>query len=144
MKSKYYILLLLSGIASSVFSQRTVQFAYDADGNMTSRNTVTLKSAFGAQDEAEPETAEIFSEELNNRQIKVYPNPTQGEICVEIISPNREEENFMRLFDASGRLVETTIIASERTYLKISGSAGVYFLNIHLGTDISEWKIIKQ
>ena len=58
MKSKYYILILLSGIALSLFSQNpTIQYSYDADGNMESRNTVTLRSAQidGQIDEAEPE-----------------------------------------------------------------------------------------
>ena len=145
MKSRYYILLLLCGIASNLFSQ-DINFTYDNDGNLESRYTFTLRSARinGQIDEAEPETEENFSVELANRQITIYPNPTQGEICVEIISLNPEEENFMRLFESSGHLIETKKIESERTYLQISGAHGVYLLNIHLGTTISKWKIIKQ
>ena len=148
MKSKYYILLLLSGIVSSVFSQNIIQYTYDADGNMESRYTVTLRSARineqGQIDEVEPETKENFSIKLNDKQITIYPNPTQGEICVKIVSLNPEEENFIRLFEPSGHLIETRKIESERTYLKISGNPGIYLLNIHLGADISKWKIIKQ
>ena len=148
MKSRYYLLLLLTGIAFNVFSQN-ISFSYDADGNMVSRYTFTLRSAQVEQiDEVELKTKtepeEIFSVELANRQITIYPNPTQGEIYVEITSLNPEEENFMRLFDSSGRLIETKKIESERTYLTIFGNAGIYLFNIHLGTDISKWKIIKQ
>ena len=130
-----------------VFGQ-ALNYSYDADGNMESRYTFTLRSAQidrqADEAEPEPETAENFSVELADRQITIYPNPTQGEICVEITSPNQEEENFIRLFDSSGRPIETTKIESERTYLNISGNAGIYLLNIHLGTNISKWKIIKQ
>ena len=128
-----------------VFGQ-ALNYSYDADGNLESRYTATLRSAQIDQqmDETEPETGESFSVELANRQITIYPNPTQGEICVEIKSLNQEEENFIRLFDSLGRLIETRKIESEHTYLKISGNAGIYLLNIHLGTNTSKWKIIKQ
>ena len=158
MKSRYYLLLLLFGIALNLFSQSIV-FSYDEDGNMESRYMFTLRSAQVSEqidevdeideineqiDEIKPEIKEIFSVALANQQITIYPNPTQGEIYVEIAPLNSKEENLMRLFDSSGRLIETKKIESERTHLTISGSAGVYFLNIHLGTNTSKWKIIKQ
>ena len=145
MKPTYYLLILLSGISLSVFSQ-DISFTYDYDGNMESRYTATLRSAKISEqiDEAEPQPEEIFSVELANRQITIYPNPTQGEICVEISSLNPEEENYMYLFDSSGRLIETKKIESERTYQTISGNPGIYLLNIHLGAITSKWKIIKQ
>jgi len=150
MKTRYYLLILLSGIALSLFSQRTVEYTYDNDGNMESRSTFTLRSAKINEpeneliDEVELENEKIFSVALGNKQITIYPNPTQGEICVEITSLNLGDENYMHLFDSSGRLIETKRIESERTYLIISGNPGVYLLNIHLGINTSKWKIVKQ
>ena len=146
MKARYYLLIWLSGVALNVLSQRTVEYTYDNDGNMESRYTFTFRSAQINEsiDEIEPKTEEIFSVELGNQQITIYPNPTQGEICIETTPLNQEEENYMHLFDSSGRLIETKKIDSERTYLTISGNSGVYLLNIHLGVNTSKWKIIKQ
>ncbi len=144
MKSRYSLLILLLGIALNLFSQRTIEYTYDSDGNMESRYTFTLRSAqvSGPADNGiEPQAGEILSA---NKQITIYPNPTQGEICVEVTALNPEEENYLHLFDSLGRQIETRSIESERTYLTISGSPGVYLLNIQLGANTSKWKIIKQ
>ncbi|MDR0231528.1 MAG: T9SS type A sorting domain-containing protein [Dysgonamonadaceae bacterium] len=133
-----FILMLLA--ASHNISAQNIGFSYDADGNMESRYIVTLKSSSDPQSEEE----EIISVELSEQKITIYPNPTQGEICVEISPLDQEEENFIHIFDSLGQLLDTKKIVSERTYLEISGSPGVYLLNIHLGTNISKWKIIKQ
>ena len=125
--------LMLLAISNNVSAQNyNIAFTYDADGNMESRYLISLT------------ITGIQSAEFPERKIIIYPNPTQGEICVKITSLNFTEENFMQLFDSSGRLLETTKINSERTYLKISGTSGAYLLNIHLGTNISKWKIIKK
>ncbi len=34
MKSRYSLLILLLGIALNLFSQRTIEYTYDSDGNM--------------------------------------------------------------------------------------------------------------
>ena len=140
MKTVFIIALFL--LSTPFILGQALGYTYDADGNLESRYTVTLRSA--QTDEVEPETKKSVSVEFDDRQITVYPNPTQGEICVEILPLNQEEENFMHIFDSSGRLIETKKIESERTYLEVSGNPGVYLLNIHLGENISKWKIIKQ
>jgi len=104
---------------------------------------VTLKSSAPKQEE-EKTPSEVTSVELAAQKITVYPNPTKGEICVEIDPLNPEEESFVQIFNSSGHLLKTKKIGSKQTYLEISGHPGVYLLNIHLGTNISKWKIIKQ
>ena len=128
------LILMQLAISNNVSAQNTnIAFTYDADGNMTSRYIVMIDIP-----------TEIISTELSEHKIVIYPNPTQGEIRVEISPLNLTAKNFMQLFDSSGRLIETKKINSERTYLKISGNPGAYLLNIHLGTNVSKWKIIKQ
>jgi len=125
--------LMLLAISNNVSAQNNnIAFTYDADGNMESRCIVPLTPT------------EIISVEFPEQKITIYPNPTQGEICVEIRPLNLTEENFLQLFDSSGRLLETKKITSEQTFLEISGSSGAYLLNIHLGTNVSKWKIIKK
>jgi len=146
MKKLITFLIAFCAISYNAVSQ--ISFTYDADGNMESRTVVTLKSASFVNEEGnveEEETIpEIVSAELGKQTITVYPNPTRGKILVEIQPLNHEEENFMRLFNSQGQLIETVNIASERTPLEIAGSAGVYLLDVHLGSNISKWKIIKQ
>lgn len=143
MKTLIASVILLLAVSAGVSGQK-IAFTYDNDGNMESRYVVPLKSSVQKQEEKEETATDIVSVELAEQKITVYPNPTKGEICVEISPLNQEEENFIRLFDMSGRLLKTVKIASERTYLEISGTSGAYLLNIHLGKNVSKWKIIKQ
>jgi len=121
--------LMMLAVSNNALSQN-IAFSYDACGNMESRYVVY--------------TTEIISVELPQQKITIHPNPTKGEICVEISPLNSAEKNFIRLFDSAGRLLETKKISSERTYLKITGGSGSYLLNIHLGTNVSKWKIVKK
>ena len=121
---------------------QNVSFDYDADGNMTSRYTVTLRSE--QQEDATPQTPEGTTVSLDNRTITVYPNPTRGEIFVDISPYDPKEESFLQVYDLSGRLMETRSITSERTRVELRGIAGVYLINIHLGATVSNWRIIKQ
>jgi hypothetical protein len=115
---------------------------------MSSRTVVMLKSAdfYTLEENVEGEeiVPEIVSAEVGEQQITVYPNPTKGRILVEIQPLNYEENNVMRLFNSQGQLIETVRLTSEQTTLEIQGSSGVYLLDIHLGNNISRWKIIKQ
>ena len=144
MKKYIYMLIMLLFAVSYDVAAQNIAFGYDADGNMESRYVVPLKTAPRYVKEGEEAEKEIVSTELAGQKITVYPNPTKGEICVEIQPLKQEEENFMQIFDLSGQLLETRKIVSEHTYIEISGNPGVYLLNIHLGKNISKWKIVKQ
>ncbi len=140
MKTTIAVIILLV-VSNYIFGQN-IAFNYDADGNMESRYIVPLKMAKAAQ--AEAETTEIPSIELGEQKITIYPNPTQGHISVKIESLDFEKNNFFRLFNASGQIIESRNIESEFTDIDILGISGFYFLDIHLGENTSKWKIIKQ
>ncbi len=145
-KTIIFFTIVLCSVSYNAVSQ-TVSFSYDADGNMSSRTVVTLRSAeFVSEEESEEQESipEIVSTALGEQKITVYPNPTQGTILVEIQPLNYEEENFLRLFNSQGQLLETVKIESERTPVDITGKSGVYLLDIYLGGKSSKWKIIKQ
>jgi YD repeat-containing protein len=139
---KLIVLLIICLSTAFHATGQNVSFDYDADGNMTSRYTVTLRSS--QQEETAPQTPDNTTIALDGRRITVSPNPTRGEIFVNISPLDSKEENFLQVFDLSGRLIETRRIESERTRVEIRGSAGVYLINIHLGAIASKWKIIKQ
>jgi hypothetical protein len=130
-----------------------VAFDYDADGNLTSRYVLTLRSAqTGTQPEDTTETAEeeeLYPEEavtiaLAESRITIYPNPTRGKISIEINPFLPQGENFLQLYDAAGRGILSKPISSTVTGLDIAGPPGIHLLNIHLNGKVSRWKIIKQ
>jgi hypothetical protein len=134
------LLLLLMFVGTT--RGQTVSFDYDADGNMQSRYTVTLRSSEMFMEEEE-ETA-ITGIDFFERKITIYPNPTQGRISIEIKPLAPEENNFLRLYDMRGRSIKLQKIESTRTEMDITGNPGIYLLDIHLGEEVSKWKIIKQ
>jgi hypothetical protein len=133
--------VLLFVAATGLYGQ-AVSFDYDADGNMQSRYTVTLRSAATVPEEAE-ETV-ITGIEFLERKITVYPNPTRGRISIEITPLSPEENNFLRLYDMGGKLIKAQKIESVPIEMEIAGNPGIYLLDIHLDGEVSKWKIIKQ
>ena len=141
MKTVTTIILLFLVLTINVSGQN-IAFTYDADGNMTSRYVVVLRSAVIEDDEAEVTETPIV--ELLDQKITIYPNPTKGRVTVEIIPIEWDKRNYLQLWDASGRLIKVQEAVLEQTELEIIGDPGIYLLDIHLGDNISKWKIIKQ
>ena len=119
-------------------------FEYDNDGNMISRSIVSLKTSTaqsGKQQIEEPIYRHALAEDLI---VTIRPNPTQGQVAVDIFPIDLEVENTFLLYNASGQLIESRAIDSGTIYIEIAGNPGIYLLDLHLGGQISQWKIIKQ
>ena len=147
MKSKYYIPLLLLGIASNVFSQNNrVNYTYDAAGNRLSGLSSQLRMAAVADYEDEDaDTQEIYFDEINQSNIRIYPNPTKGILKVEITPATEGSPIHIQMYDMWGRIFVNEQNASPFTDLDISDQpAGTYILNIFSDNRNTQWKIIKQ
>jgi hypothetical protein len=93
--------------------------------------------------EEEEETA-VFTIELPERKITIYPNPTQGHISIEIKPFTAVGNCFLHLYDMSGKQIKSQKMESISTEMEITGNPGIYLLDIHLDGEVSKWKIIKQ
>jgi hypothetical protein len=142
---KHIVLLLVSLFTSVIiYGQTTVSFNYDGSGNRTSRRTISLlKSTASTQDEiASPESS---SEQLGNRRILIYPNPVESEITVSIEGKDEKSLVVISIYDQSGRLMLNDNSATELNVLNLSHfPAGNYFMNIRIGNDLTQWKIVKD
>ena len=82
---------------------------------------------------------------LKDFSVKIYPNPTKGDLTVEIHNLPEGKAANLRLYDMSGSLIlqKTEVRDTER--LNISNRPdGIYILKITSGDSTTEWKIIKQ
>lgn len=138
MKKKITLLgILLSTIFCSSFGQN-VSYAYDEAGNRVKREIVLQTRA------AEESTNESYSEMLNDRDIRIYPNPTKGQLTVEVTG---EGTCQFDIYNISGQQVLTTQSSSIRVSLDISSQPnGLYILRITTGEGghSTAWKIIKK
>ncbi len=122
-----------------------LNYLYDKAGNRTSVNIheVRLKSGSTANiDENEPLSDDLFGA----REIKIYPNPTKGDLNILIQNGETDESYQYLLFDLNGRkLMEFTYLGNGTVPLNLhSYKTGPYILVIRTSDGDVKYKIIKE
>ena len=167
MKYPYLIILLLLTVSSlRLMGQGRVRFAYDAAGNRVRRElvvgskkpkglrTLSTDSTQQATSDLEPRDEvdrrhlsgrDYVTETIDRGQVRIYPNPTEGELTIEFLGYRPEQRAVLVVYDLFGRVVVRREVASMTTMLDLSGqSAGLYVLHLIVGKDRSAWKIRKN
>jgi hypothetical protein len=131
-------------------SQTTINFAYDSAGNRVSR-TIELPASptmfGGGGGTAEfREDENFFTEILAEKEIKIYPNPTRGQLRVEILGyENLDKNSSIQVFTSGGALLYKTGNLKQTNDINLTDKpAGLYIMLINIGGERSTWKIIKQ
>lgn len=129
----------------SLKSQDTINFGYDDSGNRTSITDGDGLLKFTKEDNQEKQE-QNFLDKLGENDILIYPNPVNNELKIEI--PNLDPaQGFASLviFNQEGRLVYKiqNVTSSNILYLQ-DLPAGIYYLNIRIGEEKVNWKIIKE
>lgn len=135
-----------------------IRYVYDDSGNRTDRfriliasapqNAIRQMSATGAAwtetDFEEPED-EPADDLLREWKITVYPNPTRGNLQVDVTGNEIPQGSMMELYGVNGNMLLRFNTVSANNFLDISRyPAGIYFMRIILGKEASIWKIIKE
>ena len=143
-RSKIIIVcLFLMSIFSMLHAQDTIRYQYDAAGNRISR-TIVLQTKSAPAPAEEKQTA-VYTEVLSDITIKIYPNPTDGLLKVEISNLPKGQAANIWLFSVSGKLISSYKKVSNPVSIDISAQpAGIYVMKIEAGKRLSEWKIIKK
>ncbi len=88
---------------------------------------------------------EVFQDNLGDKKILIYPNPTQGQLKVDIEGYQEEPNSGLYLYNLSGNLITSKSPANSSTVLDLSPyPVGSYILKIIIGDKKTEWKIIKE
>jgi hypothetical protein len=146
----YFIyLIFLSGILCLLChntAEAQVSFGYDAAGNRVNRVIDMQFRSQKAEEKVEEKVEQkTHSEILKDFSIKIYPNPTKGDLTVEIMNLPEGKTANLRLYDMSGNLVLQKTNITDTEYLNISNRPnGIYLMRIAAGDSSTEWKIIKQ
>ena len=129
-------LLLLICIAS--YSQ-SIEYTYDANGNRLTRTVITLKSGL-INGEVPP-----IKDELSDFSLLLYPNPTQGEIKLEVKGCDKDALFVIELFTIDGNFIRNLRFKGPGIHqLDLNSLAdGVYLLNLIYNNQKSHYKIIK-
>lgn len=117
-----------------------VHFSYDNAGNRVKREIILQTRGI-----AEDSSPEYFSEMIAEKNIHIYPNPTEGLLRVEITGQESSDQCTFRIFNSSGLQILSTHATSSPTILDISARpTGIYVLHISLNGKETTWKIIKK
>jgi hypothetical protein len=128
----------LAGIAQS-----TIEYHYDSSGNRIER--VIVLNTKSASIAGEENLSQVFEDNLDAGEIKIYPNPTEGLLNVRISKPGNLTEGTITVTDINGRTILIKQIEDGFTPVDLSDrSRGYYLMKITLGVETSTWKIIKK
>ena len=122
----------------SLSAQKKVMYAYDAAGNRIKKEILFEQSQSKSQVVA-------CSDMLDEKEIKIYPNPTEGELRVEIFNELKKTEGIVTVHGNNGAMIYTTPIINGSASLDISSCPnGLYILHVKISDCVSSWKIIKR
>ena len=129
-------------------------FAYDEAGNRTSRKykfifetldpgTCGFDDTKGAFD---PEQQQSYPDNLAGIELKLYPNPTMGELVIEVLTEGTEQPKLeYELIDATGRRVWHN--KSKDAYFVLDMTdmhAGMYVLRLSYNGETKTYTVIKK
>jgi len=160
MKKSFFILFFCFGLFCNLNSQ-TISYRYDNSGNRVERDiieyssqqakkrqvndTITTDEKQEIQDAIENENKKYEDDLFQEKKVIIYPNPTRGQLVVEIQNYDTETSGEISIYTTSGFLLEKKAINSSNIPLDIGNQPdGMYLLLIKMDGKTSSWKILKQ
>ncbi len=124
------------------FAVKDFIFTYDAAGNRIQRSAPTLRKA-NIENEKQQEV--IKDSSIEDNEISIFPNPTAGNLSIDISSLEEEQLTSLVLMDTKGRVLITRSNLSASNSLDITSfPSATYVLKIMIDKQSTEWKIIKK
>lgn len=126
------------------FSQN-VSYTYDAAGNRTGRSIAATQRSSDQPVEKVAKATTSISDTLADFSVKIYPNPTEGKVRIDINNLPVGEKANLNLYNVSGHLIVSKKNVTSSTEINIHGHhKGVYILKVIAGKQQKEWKIVKK
>jgi len=137
-------------LASIGLRAQTIGYEYDASGNRIKRYVVTLAAkaklvadSTSAEESLKPE--EGVMQEAGERSFVVYPNPTRGQIALEIKGSQPKQAGKLLLYSGTGTLLQNLSTRGSLTPVDLTRyPAGNYLLVLVLEDKKYNWTIIKE
>jgi hypothetical protein len=121
------------------FNATKLGFSYDKSGNCISRKIVINTSKSATID-----TTDIYAENIGNKKITIYPNPTRGNIAV-VCEGECGDDGEYRIFDNRGNQLKQDTWIQAGTPISLDDyPLGVYILQLIQNGNAESFTIIKQ
>lgn len=119
-----------------------IEISYDAAGNRITRKVlqVSMMAKGGSYSDST-----YYIDQMQSVLMKVYPNPTQGKVYVEMQGGDEIGNSKIRLFDSHGRLIHEQEGDGYVVELDLSTyPTGYYIIDLYVNEEHTIWKIIKK
>jgi len=132
-------------VCNKVHAQNPVTYGYDDSGNRVSR-VVVLALRSSKEETTTTGEEKVYGETLKDFTVRIYPNPTKGDLTVEIRQLQEGQTVTLRLYGMSGKLIhhKNDFHGGTEKFNIGKQPAGIYVLKIISGDSSTDWKIIKQ
>lgn len=143
MKFRHLSVTIVTLLFCTLFANsQTISYTYDNAGNRTSRTIVlSAQKAKGLQ---RPDST-VLKENVGERNITLYPNPTKGALGVNIQGGNSKEILMLYLYSGNGHQLYSSSASEGLNTVDMTGySPGWYILRIVAGNEKREYKIVKE
>lgn len=138
-----FVLLSTAGYAHMP-GDTTFVYSYDNSGNRTERVIDLTKSAQVAYEASSSVEQQEISAELEDLDVKIYPNPTKGMLKVKVSGADAYTAS-LAIYNPQGKLIIEQVINKSINQVNLSNQPpGLYILKIIVGQNVSDWKIIKD
>ncbi len=147
MKIQFSILLIAimfsSGIAQTI---PAYEYGYDESGNRIRRELILIPDNKKIEtDGVSDDSTVVYNYNVFDYEVKIYPNPTQGYLNVEIIDFPAHISAEIIVYDLQGRLIHRSISSETLTGIDFSAHpAGMYVLQLIIDNRKKEWNVLKQ
>ena len=133
-------------ILSQPLLAQEISYTYDDNGNRVNRSILLRKSGSMNDTVSEDKSQrEVFKEEIGETQVRIYPNPTRGDLTVEISGLPLEAQVESGIYSSSGVMVKKQKLSRHKFQIDFNiYPAGIYVLKLSIAGEVSEWKIIKE
>lgn len=130
-------------LALTVKAQQKLSYAYDAAGNRVGRTIVLEPRSASAL--VNPADSVFFEETLDDKQVRIYPNPVETQMTIKITGYTSSMQGEYSLYNITGVMVAKRRITGETTLVDMGRhSRGVYILHIVLNGQPTAWRVIKK
>ena len=132
------------GCSMTMQAERVVRYGYDATGNIVSRTLEVEEVEPTAMRSSQEEQEATTIENIDISSIKVYPNPVETFLNIEVGDTSAESLQI-GIFTADGKIIEQTESKDRFIQLDFSDkSDGIYVVTIQFGDAVRSWRIIKK
>ena len=135
------VLLITGALTSHVLADRVV-YSYDAAGNRISAHRQIL---YSPQRSTGVDEIKSYNDSLSNARITIYPNPTEGDLRIDITGIDNFERSEVTIHSSNGTVLNkiSPLTASNEVDMT-TYEDGIYLFVIRINDETTTWKIIKK